>query len=590
MEQTTDIVTTTTFDKLLAPKRNHRKRFDDIEGLAASIKQDGQLQNLVVRRERKSFRILAGERRYRAFKMLIEAGDLVPDSPIQISIRANRGIDAERVALIENIQRKQLDPIDEAEGFHTLLCDGMSFDDVAEKVGVSAMTVRRRIALASLCDEAKEAVRAGDVSLSEAQALTLGSHDQQRKLLEHVGTWNFDTRSIRHALTDRKPTQAVAIFDLEQYTGTYTRDLFADETETYFDDAEQFVALQRAAFEAKADGYREVGKEVVIVGNDDYSTWHDYYDGGKRQTNTVLMRLRSDGRVEVRENVVRHERRAAVVAATSAGEAKPKPEYSAAFLDFVGAIRTTVVMQALIADRRKLLEVAVFQIITNYQHRANGVEQHRAIAELRVRDPEHPALVYLDATAAHHVQPFVERGLKTLGYEDRPIEQLIHIRSDMSDDGAALYEVIKGLDDAELESLHGLLVAVTFGQTMIGRLDDGAGAFNQAAQNLGVDVRETWQPGEAFLKGYRADRLKDIAVECGFAAQRSAVDSYRKGDLVAALAEWFREAASTTEPSERQQFAKSWTDKALLFPAVAPGEVQPSCDAFPEEDAMLNAA
>ncbi len=590
MEQMTDAVTTTTFDKLLPPKRNHRKRFADIEGLAASIKQDGQLQNLVVRRERKSFRVVAGERRYRAFMLLIEAGDLAPDHPIQIAIRADRGVDAERVALIENIQRQQLDPIDEAEGFQALLSDGMSYDDIAEKVGVSAMTVRRRIALASLCAEAKEAVRADDVSLSEAQALTLGSHDQQRVLLERVGTWNFDVRSIRHALTGRKPTQAAAIFDLEQYTGTYTRDLFADETETYFDDVDQFMALQRTAFDARAEAFREAGRQVVVVEDGDYSTWHDYYDGGKKKTNTVLMRLASDGGVEVRENVVRHQRHPVAVVTGSAGEAKPKPDYSAAFLDLVGAIRTTAVMQALIADRRKLLEVAVFQIITNYQHRANGVDEHRAVSELRVRNPENPALVALDASAAHHVQPFVERGLQSLGYEERPIERLIHIRSGSSDDGAALYEAIKSLDDAELENLHALLVAVTFGQTTVGRLDAGDGAFNQVAQDLAVNVRDNWRPGEAFLKGYRADRLKDIAVECGFAPQRAAVDSYRKADLVAALAAWFGEAATAAEPSERQQLANAWTDKALLFPAAAPGEAPPSSGSSTEEDAVLHAA
>ena len=119
-----------------------------------------------------------------------ERGDIEKDHPVPVEVRGDLSeTDALRLATVENIQREQLAPMDEAEAFATLLGEGASLEDVAAKAGVSVLTVKRRVALASLSDEAKALVREGEFSLSVAEALTLGTHDQQRAVIALHDRW-----------------------------------------------------------------------------------------------------------------------------------------------------------------------------------------------------------------------------------------------------------------------------------------------------------------------------------------------------------------------------------------------------------------
>jgi ParB family chromosome partitioning protein len=103
----------------IQPSRgNPRRAFDPalIEGLAASIRQDGLLQNLVVTKSKgRSFRIISGERRFRALKLLEERGEIGGDYEVPVEIRSKLSKDeALRLATIENVQRENLPPLDEA--------------------------------------------------------------------------------------------------------------------------------------------------------------------------------------------------------------------------------------------------------------------------------------------------------------------------------------------------------------------------------------------------------------------------------------------------------------------------------------------
>jgi ParB family chromosome partitioning protein len=150
-------IETIPFSKLaLTEGANPRRSMDaaTIEGLASSIKADGLLQNLVVRKDGRKFRVVSGERRWRALALLVERGDIGKDYPVPVEVRADlTEADALRLATVENIQREQLPPMDEAEAFALLLGQGTSLEDVAAKAGVSVLTVKRRVALASLTDE-----------------------------------------------------------------------------------------------------------------------------------------------------------------------------------------------------------------------------------------------------------------------------------------------------------------------------------------------------------------------------------------------------------------------------------------------------
>ena len=97
-----------------------------LEGLAASIRQDGLLQNLVVSRGKgKRYRIVSGERRYRALKLLEERGEIAGDYAVKVEIRSKLSKDeALRLATVENVQRENLPPLDEAAAFAALIRKG----------------------------------------------------------------------------------------------------------------------------------------------------------------------------------------------------------------------------------------------------------------------------------------------------------------------------------------------------------------------------------------------------------------------------------------------------------------------------------
>jgi ParB family chromosome partitioning protein len=149
----------------LEPGRgNPRKAMDrnGLEGLADSIRKDGVLQNLVVRPVKgkgQHYRIIAGGRRYRALKLLEERGEVDGDFAVPVEIRASLSKDdGLRIATVENLQRQNLAPLEEAAALTKLIHKGASLDDVAAQTGLSQTTIKRRLALNGLCEAARAAL------------------------------------------------------------------------------------------------------------------------------------------------------------------------------------------------------------------------------------------------------------------------------------------------------------------------------------------------------------------------------------------------------------------------------------------------
>src|SRR5688572_29462741 len=121
-------LTTVPLGALLAPKGNPRRTLDNAEvrSLARSIAVDGVLQNLIVRPEGdETFRVVSGKRRYLALKLLKKQGAIDETYQVPVEIRDELSDeDAFRLATIENVQREQLHPLDEAEAFAKLLQSG----------------------------------------------------------------------------------------------------------------------------------------------------------------------------------------------------------------------------------------------------------------------------------------------------------------------------------------------------------------------------------------------------------------------------------------------------------------------------------
>jgi ParB family transcriptional regulator, chromosome partitioning protein len=144
-----------------------RRAFDEIklEELATSIRNQGIIQPLVVRPKGERFELIAGERRWRA---AMKAGL----SRVPVVVREASDHDALQLALIENLQREDLNPIEEATGYRRLQEEfTWSQEEVAEKVGKSRPAVTNALRLLSLPSEVQQEVAAGNLPAGQARAL-----------------------------------------------------------------------------------------------------------------------------------------------------------------------------------------------------------------------------------------------------------------------------------------------------------------------------------------------------------------------------------------------------------------------------------
>lgn len=169
--------------KKCKPSPFQRRTFKDKKkqaDLNASVKEHGVLENLIGRRVNGHIELIAGHRRYEAAEA---AGHkTVPVKVIDVDDRT-----AEELCLIENVQREDLDPMDEAEAFGSLLAAGNSPETAAKKVNKPLAFVHERLRLLKLSKKAREALRKNQLTVTGALALSrLEAHDEQDQVLKSV--------------------------------------------------------------------------------------------------------------------------------------------------------------------------------------------------------------------------------------------------------------------------------------------------------------------------------------------------------------------------------------------------------------------
>ena len=159
------------------PNRDQpRKHFEEdaLLELADSIKQFGILQPLIVQKRNDYYEIIAGERRWRAAK---QAG--IKEVPVIIKEYTDQEI--VEISLIENIQRENLNPIEEAQAYKRLLNEfSLKQDEVAERVSKSRTAVTNSMRLLKLCDEVQQMIINGMISTGHARAL-IGIEDPEEQ-------------------------------------------------------------------------------------------------------------------------------------------------------------------------------------------------------------------------------------------------------------------------------------------------------------------------------------------------------------------------------------------------------------------------
>ena len=182
-----------------------RKTFNEasIEELARSVRQHGIVQPLVVMRSGDRFKLIAGERRYRAAQ---KSG--LQNVPVIIKDDIKEG-DALEIALIENIQREDLNPIEEAGAYHQLHEEfGLTQEEISKRVGKERSTVANFLRLLKLPDSVKRLLASGQLSMGHARALlAIDSAKKQEQLAARVVKRNLNVRQTEMLAAEKSPKQ-----------------------------------------------------------------------------------------------------------------------------------------------------------------------------------------------------------------------------------------------------------------------------------------------------------------------------------------------------------------------------------------------
>jgi ParB family chromosome partitioning protein len=173
-------------DRLVPNAFQPRARLDDgrLEELAKSIRSNGVIQPIVVRKSGDRFQIIAGERRWRAAQ---KAG-LLRVPVVVHDVRTGQDGALLEMALIENIQRENLNPIDEAQAYRRLSDEfRLTQEDIAARVGKDRASIANFLRLLKLPGEVRDEVAAGSLSMGHARALVgLTDEADQRRLARDV--------------------------------------------------------------------------------------------------------------------------------------------------------------------------------------------------------------------------------------------------------------------------------------------------------------------------------------------------------------------------------------------------------------------
>ena len=190
-------------DDIIPNRFQPRLSFDEqgLKELASSIKEHGIIQPLVLRKLGNKYEIIAGERRYKASVM---AG-LTKVPAVISNIDDNSSAE---IALVENIQRRNLTPIEEARSYKNLLDKGYTQEQLAQKMGISQSSVANKLRLLNLDESVQQALLEGKISERHARSLLiLDDKNQEKEWLARIINERLTVRQLDQELKKLKQSE-----------------------------------------------------------------------------------------------------------------------------------------------------------------------------------------------------------------------------------------------------------------------------------------------------------------------------------------------------------------------------------------------
>ncbi|TGS43723.1 ParB/RepB/Spo0J family partition protein [Mesorhizobium sp. M8A.F.Ca.ET.182.01.1.1] len=478
----------------------HSRRSPDISDILPSVRARGILVPLLVRPNGSSdtFEIVAGRRRYFAAKTVADERGEAAQLPCAI-MEDGDDADALEASLIENIARLDPDEVSQWETFVRLIKEGRGIGDIAATFGLTEQLVKRILALGDLLPKIREAYRREEIDTETVRHLTMASKAQQKDWLtlfadpnQHaprgwqLKQWLFGGQSI---------STKVALFAVEDYAGLIVSDLFGEDS--YFSDADLFWHKQNEAIAARREAYMEAGwPEVVVLEPGQYFHSWDHEKTPKKKGGKVVIAITQRGEVEFHEGYLsrKEARRARSNGDEGEGSDPPvkllRPELSGPLQNYIHLHRHAAVRLAMLDHPGVALRLMVAHAIAG-----------SSLWQVRV-EPQRAANAEIAASVAASIAE------ASFGESRRAILALL---GQADEDGpvagghgdefalASVFARLLALSDESVLRVLALVMAET--------LASGSAMVEAVGNHLTVDMRNSWQPDDAFF-----DLLRDREV------------------------------------------------------------------------------
>jgi len=551
---------------------NVRKHGDkDGKDLVPSIKANGVIQSLLVRKNCEGYEVLAGQRRYNAALAVAKEQDIEP-LPCLI---LEEGDDAAAIeaSLAENIARLPMDELDQFEAFRQLSKQGRSIDDIASAFGVTDRLVKQRLALADLHPPILKAYREReDIGAGDLRLLTMATKKQQRawwKLAQskeeyppfghRLKSWLFDGDAI---------PVSNALFDIDSYKGAITSDLFGDEQ--YFSDSAKFWEHQSRAIAELAADYKDDGWPVII--HDVGQRWYkwDCVQISKEEGGEIHITCAANGEVSIHEGYLDEKLYRKRQKAEGQGDEAvqvTRPELTKPMQNYLGLHRHAAVRKELLDHQGVALRLMVAQVIASSHADSQHTQKDETTASLKSNKAEAPFKAERAEVRA------------LLGLTGHDTQTLIRTKDEWERglDPQDIFAKLRELDDDTV------LRILTF---VMAEILPSNGRFVEILGRLfATDMKDYWTPDDVFFDLFKDKEainaaLKDCAGERVADGNVSATAKVQKGVIQACLSGARKDGNKDWQPAYMSfpmgsytqrggiEAVKYWEDAKALFEAA----------------------
>lgn len=509
---------------LVSSPLNPRKVFEQaaLEELAESIAHKGLMQNLVGRYVPSGgpeIEIVAGGRRLRALQMLVEQGHIPADYSVPVRVQTLSDLEALQLATAENVERRNMSPLEEADAFAGMVALGATPHDIALRFGFSDRTVQQRLVLAdALGEEGRKLLTAGDITLGQAQVIAQTSGPLRKHILQSAKQGS-NVQTLQRLIQKGSFLVEHAKFDVAASGLEIVEDLYGDQP-ARFAKPKDALALQLDWVQARAkelEGKKEQHFVEVLKRDSDYLSlpYDQYttYDVPKSIFGTVIMVSTVTGEVKESRCARESDAKSARAKEQAKDRAKAASEASGSeggairksgWIDGHAA-RATALRSALVGDHKRAVALTILMLLgaepvtlrVNLNH-VKTVPIPAGIERLKALDEKLGGKLHANSqTKAQH--PLTVKFAYGESGEKHALEYL---------------DVLMSLTLEELLDVQSVLIAQATGDWSDYSPMHAPSRFTvRLAADTGATVK--FRLTDEHLKAYPRDRLLELAADAG---------------------------------------------------------------------------